>query len=211
MEDSYQDLSQVLVLGEKERLLELSEKALNQGVSPADLLNKGLIPGMEVVGNRMKNDEMFIPEVLRSARAMQAVLDMLTPLLSESDLAGLGTFVIGTVEGDLHDIGKNLVSMMLKGAGFKVVDLGVNVKPETFVKTAQEYGAAIVGMSALLTTTVPKMRETVLAFEKAGLRRQVKIMAGGAPITQNLADDIGADAYGNSATMAVEKAKALLE
>jgi 5-methyltetrahydrofolate--homocysteine methyltransferase len=211
MEDSYQDLCQVLVSGEKERLLELSEKALNQGVSPADLLNKGLIPGMEVVGDRMKNDEMFIPEVLRSARAMQAVLDMLTPLLSESDLTGLGTFVIGTVEGDLHDIGKNLVSMMLKGAGFKVVDLGVNVKPETFVETAQEHGAAVVGMSALLTTTVPKMRETVLAFEKAGLRGQVKIMAGGAPITQNLADDIGADAYGNSATMAVEKAKALLE
>ena len=169
-----------------------------------------LIAGMDVVGQKMKAGEMFIPEVLHSAKVMQAALDLLGPQLSDQERRGLGTYVIGTVEGDLHDIGKNLVSMMLGGAGFKVVDLGTNVKPQDFVEAVKEHQPSIIGMSALLTTTMPKMKETIEALKEAGIRDQVKIMAGGAPVTQNFIDEIGADAYGSNAAVASDIAKTLI-
>jgi corrinoid protein of di/trimethylamine methyltransferase len=165
---------------------------------------------MDIVGQRFKACEMFIPEVLRSAKTMQASMEILRPLLSEVDAAGAGMVIVGTVEGDLHEIGKNLVGMMLEGAGFRVVDLGTDVKPSDFVEAAKEHKPNIVGLSALLTTTMPKMGETVNALKEAGIRDQIKVMAGGAPVTQDFVDEIGADAYGSNATAAVEKAKGLV-
>lgn len=153
---------------------------------------------------------MFIPEVLLCARCMHGAMDLLQPLLSETDSKGAGKVVIGTVEGDLHDIGKNLVAMIMQGSGFKVIDLGVNLKPQAFVDAVKEYKPDIVGMSALLTTTMPKMEETILTLQEAGLRDQVKIMAGGAPDTQDFVEKIGADAYGANAASAADNAKALL-
>jgi corrinoid protein of di/trimethylamine methyltransferase len=181
------------------------------GVQARDILEKGLLPGMEVVGQRFKAYEMFIPEVIRSANAMHTAMDIIRPLLSESDAAGVGTVVIGTVEGDLHDIGKNLVTMMLEGAGFMVVDLGIDVKPQTFVEAVKEHRPHVLGMSALLTTTMPKMGETIRALVEAGVREQIEIMVGGAPVTGDFAVEIGADAYGSSAAAAVEKAKAFVK
>ena len=165
---------------------------------------------MEVVGARMRSGECFIPEVLLSARTMQACLDLLKPHLAEGESAGLGTVVIGTVEGDLHDIGKNLVAMLLEGAGFTVVNLGTSVTSAQFVAAVKQNKADIVGMSALLTTTLPRMRETIEALKAAGLREQVKVMAGGAPVTAAFVRELGADGYGANAALAVERAKALL-
>jgi 5-methyltetrahydrofolate--homocysteine methyltransferase len=165
---------------------------------------------MEVVGERMRSGDCFIPEVLLSARTMQGALDLLKPHLAEGDTTSLGTVVIGTVEGDLHDIGKNLVGMMLQGAGFEVVNLGTGVTPAQFVAAATEHKAQIIGMSALLTTTLPKMVATIGALKDAGLREQVKVMIGGAPVTQAYADEIGADGYGANAAAAVDGAKALM-
>lgn len=158
----------------------------------------------------MKTGEMFIPEVLRSAKIMQAAMAKLEPLMPGGEDSGRGTVVVGTVEGDLHDIGKNLVSMMLQGAGFKVVDLGINVTPAAFVDAVKSNQATIIGMSALLTTTMPKMEETVNALNEAGLREGVKIMVGGAPVTMKFATDIGADAYGADAASATDRAKELV-
>ena len=164
---------------------------------------------MDIVGERMKSGEMFIPEVLRAAKAMQAGMDLLRPLMEAADLKKFGVVVLGTVEGDLHDIGKNLVSMLLQGAGFEVHDLGTNVSAAQFVQAAKDHNANLVGMSALLTTTMPKMEETVVALEEAGLRAQVKILAGGAPVNQAFVDKIGADGYGANAAAAAEIAKEL--
>jgi corrinoid protein of di/trimethylamine methyltransferase len=183
---------------------------LDSGSEATEILNKGLLPGMDIVGQRFKAAEMFIPEVLRSAKTMHASMEILRPLLSETEAAGSGTVVIGTMEGDLHDIGKNLVGMMLEGAGFTIVDLGTSVEPQKFVDAVKEHKPKIVGMSALLTTTMPKMGETVNALKEAGVRDQIKVMAGGAPVTQDFVDEIGADAYGSNATAAVEKAKAFV-
>lgn len=210
MSEVFQKIAELLILGDAAELKSLIEKALGQGHSPREILDQGLIAGMSQVGERMKTGEMFIPEVLLSARTMQAAMEVLKPLLSPQEASGVGTYLIGTVEGDVHDIGKNLVAMMLSGAGFKVIDLGVDVKPQAFVAAVREHKPQIVGMSALLTTTIPKMKETIEALEEAGLRDKVKVMAGGAPVTQNLVDDFGADAYGASAWSAVEKAKALI-
>jgi corrinoid protein of di/trimethylamine methyltransferase len=165
---------------------------------------------MDVVGQRFKAGDMFIPEVLLCARCMHGAMEILKPHLSEGDAAGAGTVVIGTVEGDLHDIGKNLVAMMMQGAGFKVVDMGTNITPQQFVDAVKEHQPNILGMSALLTTTMPKMEETVQALKEAGIRDQVKVMAGGAPVTQDFVDKIGGDAYGANAASASEKAKALI-
>lgn len=211
MQEIYDRISGMVISGDLADIARYTEEALHKGSDASALLNKALLPAMDIVGQRMKSGEMFIPEVLRSAKTMQKAMDVLMPMLSEKDLSGSGTVVIGTVQGDLHDIGKNLVSMMLKGAGFKIVDLGVDVKPQAFIDAIREHHADIIGMSSLLTTTIPMMKETIEQIEKTGLRQQVKIMAGGAPVTQNLADDIGADAYGNSAVMAVEKAKELMK
>ena len=211
MENFYQNLSQVLVLGDKKNLLELSKKSLNEGVNAIDLLNKGLIPGMEVVGDRMKSGEMFIPEVLRSARAMQAVLDMLTPLLSEADLTGLGAYVIGTVEGDLHDIGKNLLGTLLLSSGFEVIDLGMDIKAETIVEEVKKTGATIVGLSSLLTMTVDQITAVHEALKAAGLRDKVKLIVGGAPLNLDLAKRLGADDFADDAVEGVRHIKELAE
>jgi len=207
VDDLFNEMKNLVIAGNGAELIKRVSNAREKGIAAKDILFKGLIAGMDIVGQRMKSGEMFIPEVLLSARTMQAVIDAMGPYLTEKDLSAGGIIVIGTVEGDLHDIGKNLVALMLKGAGFKVIDLGVDVKPNVFVEAVKTHKAQIIGMSALLTTTIVKMKETIMALETAGLRHKVKVMAGGAPVTQNLADDFGADAYGNSAPMAVEIAK----
>ena len=212
MSDVYTKISEVLIAGDIKEIPNLCLQAVDDGFSAQDIMDKALFPGMDVVGQRMKTGEMFIPEVLRSAKAMQAGLEVLKDKLTGDDAgAGMGTVIVGTVQGDLHDIGKNLVVMLLEGAGFNVVDLGVDIKPEQFVSAAGEHGAAIIGMSALLTTTMPKMSETIAALTEAGLRDKVKIMVGGAPVTQKFVDDIGADGYGADAASAVEKAKELAQ
>jgi corrinoid protein of di/trimethylamine methyltransferase len=181
------------------------------GLSPQDILEQGLLAGMDVVGQRFKANEMFIPEVLRCAKCMHGAMEILRPLLVESGVRTAGTLVIGTVKGDLHDIGKNLVGMMFEGAGFKVVDLGIDQDPQAFVEALKEHQAELFGMSALLTTTMPKMGETINAIKEAGIRDQVKIMIGGAPVTAEYAKEIGADAYASNAASAVDKGKELLD
>ncbi len=211
MTEEYQEMSEALIAGDIETVKALTQKALDSGSAPGEILGKGLLAGMDVVGKRFKVGDMFIPEVLKCAKCMHGAMDLLRPLLSQSDRDGTGKIVIGTVQGDVHDIGKNLVCMMLEGSGFKVVDLGIDVKPEAFVEAVKEHQPNIVGMSALLTTTMPKMAETIKAIEEAGLRSQVKIMAGGAPVTQKFADDIGADSYGHNAAVVVEESKRLIQ
>jgi len=210
MEELYEKMAEGLIAADVESVNKLVQEGLDKNLPAKEILDNGLIPGMDIVGQRMKTGELFIPEVLRSARVMQGAIALLKPHLSEEDSSGLGTIVIGTVEGDLHDIGKNLVSMMLQGAGFSVVDLGTNVKPQDFVEAVKSNKANILGMSALLTTTMPKMEETVRALKESGIRDQVKIMAGGAPVTQKFIDDIGADGYGANAASASEVAKELI-
>ena len=210
MEAFFEKIAERLIVGKIDEVKELSQQALDQGTSPRDIIDKGLLAGMDVVGKRFKAGDMFIPEVLLCARCMHGAMDILKPLLSEADAAGVGIYLIGTVEGDLHDIGKNLVSMMLQGAGFEVIDVGTNITPQQFVDAVTEHKPTILGLSALLTTTMPKMEETINALKEAGLRDQVKIMAGGAPVTQAFVDEIGADAYGANAASATEKAKELM-
>jgi 5-methyltetrahydrofolate--homocysteine methyltransferase len=202
-------LKQAVIDGDAGVVNALTEALIASGTPAREILDDALLPGMEVVGRRMRSGECFIPEVLLSARTMQGALDYLKPHLGEGEGAGVGKVVIGTVEGDLHDIGKNLVGMMLQGAGFAVVNLGTGVTAAAFVAAVKEHRPTIVGMSALLTTTLPHMAETIAALKAAGLRGQVKIMVGGAPVTQAFASELGADGYGANAGMAVEKAKAL--
>lgn len=210
MSETYEKMAEALIAANQEAVNKLVAEALDKGTEAKQILDSGLIPGMDVVGQRMKTGEMFIPEVLRSAKVMQAAMQLLKPHLSEEDSAGLGTLVIGTVEGDLHDIGKNLVAMMLQGSGFNVIDLGVSVTPQKFVEAVKTHKPVILGMSALLTTTMPKMEETITALKEAGIRDTLKIMAGGAPVTQKFIEEIGADAYGANAGSASEKAKAAI-
>lgn len=208
MSDASSKITQELIAGNLEEVPNLCLQAIEDGMAAQDILDKCLFPGMDVVGQRMKTGEMFIPEVLRSAKAMQAGLEVLKDKLADGGSGSQrGIVVIGTVQGDLHDIGKNLVVMLLEGAGFKVVDLGVDIKPEQFVSAVNEHDATIVGMSALLTTTMPKMNETVQALTEAGLRDNVKIIVGGAPVTPKFVEQIGADGYGADAAGAVDKAK----
>lgn len=204
------DIAEALIEGNAPRVKSLTEKALEQGISPIDIINAGLIKGMDVVGEQFRDMEISVPEVLISARAMHTSLEILNPLLSEHDVESRGTFMIGTVKGDIHDIGKNLVSMLMEGAGFEVIDLGVDVPASRFVKETQKQNPDILGLSALLTVTMQEMKEIIEALTKAGLRDRIKVMVGGAPVTQEFADTIGADAYGEDARDAVEKAKALL-
>jgi len=189
---------------------ELTEKALAEGESPQDVLNKGLVAGMTVVGEKFKNNEFYVPEVLIAARAMKSGMEVLRPKLVDAGVEPVAKVAIGTVRGDLHDIGKNLVAMMMEGAGFEIIDLGVDVKPEQFVETVKEKNASLVCLSALLTTTMPAMKDTIEALEAAGLRDKVNVMVGGAPVTQNYADEIGADGYAPDAAGAVDKARELL-
>ena len=210
MAELLEKVANALIAGKQDEVIKLTQEALDGGTAAKEILDNGLLAGMDVVGQRFKAGDMFIPEVLLCARCMHGAMDILKPLLSEGDAAGAGTYLIGTVEGDLHDIGKNLVSMMLQGAGFKVVDLGTNITAQQFVDAVKEHNPQVIGMSALLTTTMPKMEETIAALKEAGIRDQVKIMAGGAPVTQDFVDKIGADAYGANAASAVEKAKELV-
>ena len=203
-------MAESLIAGKVDEVTDLTQQALDANVSSKDILEKGLLAGMEVVGKRFKANEMFIPEVLRCAKCMHGAMEILRPLLAETGVETAGTFVIGTVKGDLHDIGKNLVGMMFEGAGFKVIDLGIDLDPAAFVEAIKEHNANLFGMSALLTTTMPKMGETINAIKEAGIRDQVKIMIGGAPVTAEFAQEIGADAYASNAASAVDTGKELL-
>jgi len=202
-------IQETLVNLDEARLLQLVKDALDQGTPAGDILNKGLIAGMDIVGDKMENEDMFIPEVLMAAQAMGKGVEILKPLLGEDETSARGCAVIGTVKGDLHDIGKNLVAMMMESAGLTVHNIGVDIAPEEFVKQVKENNANLLCLSALLTTTMPMMKQTIDAVVESGLRDQVKIMVGGAPVTQAFADDIGADAFAPDAGSAAKKAKAL--
>ena len=210
MSELLEQMAETLIAGKVDEVTDLTQQALDANLSPKDILEKGLLAGMDVVGKRFKANDMFIPEVLRCAKCMHGAMEILRPLLVETGVETAGTFVIGTVKGDLHDIGKNLVGMMFEGAGFKVVDLGIDLAPSAFVDALKEHKANLFGMSALLTTTMPKMGETINAIKEAGIRDQVKIMIGGAPVTSEFAKEIGADAYASNAASAVDKGKELL-
>ena len=205
----FQAMADALIKGQAPTVKELVQQAVDEGVSAGDILQNGLISGMSVIGERFKKNEVYVPEVLIAARAMHAGMDVIKPLLSESGVEPKGIFAIGTVKGDLHDIGKNLVMMMMEGAGYEIVDLGVDVTPEKFVEAAKD-GAHLIGMSALLTTTMPAMKTTIDALTAAGVRDSVKIMVGGAPLTQAFADEIGADGYSADAASAVDLANELI-
>jgi 5-methyltetrahydrofolate--homocysteine methyltransferase len=206
----FEDLAQCIISGDLSKTVDLTKKAIDAGAAPLDVINKGLIAGMEVVGQRFKKGDMFVPEVLIAARAMNSGLDLIRPLLSDSDIKKLGTVLIGTVKGDLHDIGKNLVAMMMESGGFKVINLGVDVPVEKFVEAVKEHKPQIIGMSALLTTTMLVMRDVIAALKEAGVRDSVKIMVGGAPVTEQFAKEIGADGYAPDAVSATDLAKQMV-
>jgi 5-methyltetrahydrofolate--homocysteine methyltransferase len=205
----FDSLKQMIIDG-NDAATAATQQLIDGGASARDILDQALLPGMDVVGAEMKSGDKFIPEVLLSARTMQACLDLIKPHLAAGESMSLGTVVIGTVEGDMHDIGKNLVAMLLSGAGFEVVNLGKGVTPADFVTAVKEHKADILGMSGLLTTTIPKMPETIAALKAAGLRDSVKVIVGGAPVSVEWATEIGADAYGANASLGVEKCKELI-
>lgn len=204
------DISINLQNGKKKDVLALCQQAIDEGLPAEQILNQGLLAGMDVIGVQFKNNEIFVPQVLVAARSMSAGAEFLKPYLADAAVEKKGKVCIGTVEGDLHDIGKNLVVMMFEGKGFEVIDLGVDVSPEKFVQTAVEQQCDIIGCSSLLTTTMPQMGNVIKAAEEAGVRDRVKIMIGGAPVTEEFAESIGADAYTPDATSAAEKALQLL-
>ncbi|MCP4114260.1 MAG: cobalamin-binding protein [Desulfobacteraceae bacterium] len=203
-------ITETLLTGDGEKVVELTRAALDAGIAAKDILNQGLIAGMDIVGERMESGEMFIPEVLMAAQAMGGAVEILKPLLSDEDAAGGGTIVLGTVKGDLHDIGKNLVSMMMESAGFKVINMGVDIEPDAFIQAIKDNDADILALSALLTTTMPMMEQTIKSVEESGLRDKVKILVGGAPVNQSFADEIGADGYAPDAGSASKLAKQLI-
>lgn len=199
-----------LYKGDADSVASLVQQALHSGLSPGDILEKGLIAGMNEVGKDFRDDILFMPEVLIAARAMHAGMNILRPLLTGVGIKAVGKFLIGTVKGDLHDIGKNLVGMMMEAAGFEVIDLGIDTPVEQFIDAVEEHQPQLVGMSALLTTTMGEMKRVIEALKQAGLRDGVKVMVGGAPVTEKYAHDIGADGYAPNASAAVEKARQLL-
>jgi corrinoid protein of di/trimethylamine methyltransferase len=203
-------LKEAVIAGDLKGCGILTEVAIQAGIPPEKILNEGLVPAMEVVGEKFRCNEVYVPEVLVAARAMKKSLTMLKPLLTKVGAKPVAVAVMGTVKGDLHDIGKNLVCMMLEGGGFEVIDLGADVAPDKFVQAVKDTGAQLLGVSSLLTTTMLGMREVIRALDRADLRSKVKVMVGGAPVTQTFADEIGADAYGESAAVAVDQAKSLL-
>jgi len=204
------NVSEALQRGDAEKVGELVKKALEEKLTPKEILENGLIKGMGIIGAKFKKNEVYVPEVLIAARAMHAGMSVLRPKLVETGVKNIGKVAIGTVKGDLHDIGKNLVKMMLEGAGFEVIDLGTDVSVEKYVEVVKVHQPNIIGMSALLTTTMVNMPEVIKALKAAGLRDKVKIMIGGAPITQNYADQIGADCYSPDAASAVDGAKSFI-
>jgi corrinoid protein of di/trimethylamine methyltransferase len=204
------DLKQLydaVVSGDAKATHSITQQALAEGIDPLELVNKYMVPAMDEVGRRFEANEYFVPELLISARAMKAALELIRPLLVARGDKPVGRVAIGTVKGDLHDIGKNLVASLLEGGGFEVIDLGVNVTPEKFIATVREKDANIIAMSALLTTTMPSMKTTIDALKEAGVRQKVKVLIGGAPITQKYAEEIGADGYSENAVGAVALAK----
>ena len=205
-----EELSKAIIEGNRIKTAEITAEAIAEGISPKTILDEGLIPGMNVVGEKFKNCEFYVPEVLVAARAMGAAMEKLKPLLAESDVQPVGRVAIGTVRGDLHDIGKNLVAMMLEGAGFEIIDLGVDCAPEDFVNAVKEKRANLIALSALLTTTMPAMQDTVEALEAAGVRDNVKVIIGGAPVTDKFSEQIGADGYAADAASGVDLAKKVL-
>jgi 5-methyltetrahydrofolate--homocysteine methyltransferase len=209
MPDILDRITENVVTGNQDLVRELAEQAVAGGIAPGDILQKGLIPGMDIVGEKFQRGEYFIPHMLLAARAMQAALGILRPLLAQSGNEPVGRVILGTVEGDHHDIGKNLIKMMLEGKGFEVNDLGVDVKAEAFVAAVDE-NVQIVAMSALLSTTAPFLLKTIEALEAAGVRKRVKILVGGGVVTQEMADRIGADAFGQDAAVGAVKALELL-
>jgi 5-methyltetrahydrofolate--homocysteine methyltransferase len=201
-------LADAVIKGDQSTAVEITKTALSEGTPAKSVLEDGLIAGMNIIGGRFKRNEVYIPEVLIAARAMKMAMEVLEPELVKAGVQPVGKFMIGTVKGDLHDIGKNLVAMMLKGAGFEVVDLGIDVGPEKFIEKAKATGIQLIGMSALLTTTMPSIESTIKALKEAGV--SAKIMIGGAPVTQGYADKIGADGYAPDAASAVDLAKSLV-
>jgi 5-methyltetrahydrofolate--homocysteine methyltransferase len=205
-----QKISEELQKGNYQEVPKLVQEALNAKIPPAKILSDGLVSGMDIVGDKFRRDELFMPEVLISAKAMQAGMDILRPKLIEAGAKLAGKVIVGTVKGDLHDIGKNLVGMLMEGAGFQVIDLGIDVPSEKFVEAVKSHKSNILGLSALLTTTMPKMKEVIESLVEAGVRKSVKVMVGGAPLTEKFAKDIGADGYAPDAASAVEKARELI-
>ena len=204
-------ISETLIAGKVDELKQLTEEYLNSGANPGDILNNGLLPGMDTVGQKWKDGDMFMPEVLRCAKAMSQSMDILRPKLSESDMGNAGTMVIGTVAGDLHDIGKDLAGMMFEGAGYKVINIGIDQPNENFVNAVKEHKPDLLGMSALLTTTMPRMGEVINSLKEAGIREEVAVIIGGAPVTEDFAEEIGADLYAPNAGSAVDIAKEYFE
>ena len=209
-EEILQGLYDNTLVGNAPEVKDLVNAGLEDELEPEKMLYDALIPSLEEVGARFERGDFFVPEMLIAARAMQGALDILRPLLAETGVAQVGTYVMGTVKGDVHDIGKNLVNIMLEGAGFHVIDLGVQVPPERFVEAINEHKPDIVGFSAFLTTTMPMFKANINALEKAGIREQVAVMVGGAPVTQEYADAVGADGYAADASATVKKAKDLI-
>ncbi|KPJ70035.1 methyltransferase [candidate division WOR-1 bacterium DG_54_3] len=207
----FEKIAEEVIKGQADSVKDLVQTALSEEISAEDILNNGLVAGMNVVSVKFKNNEFFIPEVLVSARAMNSGLDILKPLLAEANVKARGKVVIGTVKGDLHDIGKNIVGMMLQGAGFEIIDLGADVPKDKFLEFVQKEEADVVGMSALLTTTMIYMKEVIQALKDAGLREKVKVIIGGAPVTQSYADQIEADGYAPDAASAIDLTKNLLQ
>jgi 5-methyltetrahydrofolate--homocysteine methyltransferase len=201
-------LAEAVIRGDQATAVTVTKAALKDKMAPKQILDQGLIAGMDVVGARFKNNEIYIPEVLIAARAMKMAMEVLEPELAKAGVQPIGKFMVGTVQGDLHDIGKNLVAMMMKGAGFEVIDLGVDVSPDKFASEAKAKGVNLIGMSALLTTTMPGMEKTIKALKQAGVT--AKVMVGGAPVTQSFADKIGANGYAPDAASAVDTAKKLV-
>ena len=206
-----QEMAYELIVGNNTDVDRLTKEALDGGYTANQILDDGLLNGMAIVGVKFRDNVIFVPEVLVAARAMKAGMAHIEPILAASGAEPAGTVIMGTVKGDLHDIGKNLCIMMLRGAGFIVHDIGVDSSPDDFIDAVEEFGAEIVGMSALLTTTMPNMGRTIATFEDMGLRDEVRIMVGGAPVTQDFADEMGADAYGDNAVEAVDKATELIK
>ena len=205
----HSELYEAILTGNAKKAEEVTKAALEAKADPTELLGKDMIPAMDEVGSRFECNEYFVPELLIAARAMKVALELLTPALAEVGAESVGRVVIGTVQGDLHDIGKNLVASMLEGAGFEVVDLGVDVSPEKFVEYAKEKEGSVIALSALLTTTMTQMKAVIEKLEEAGIRDKTTVMIGGAPITQQYADEIGADGYSDNASSAVAKAREL--
>jgi len=208
--DELNQISESIVQLKWDEIAGLTNSALEAGIPPLEILNQGLVPGMSEMGARFRNGEVYLPEILLSAKTMKTALEILLPILSRQGTGFVGRVAIGTVAGDVHDIGKNIVISMLEGNGFKVMDVGIDIEPQKFVEVVRQNDLQILGLSALLTSTMPMLEETIVALKEAGLRKKVKVMIGGAPITQAYADQVGADGYGADAVAAVEIARALI-